>query len=207
MTYEHPGGPDPERLSAAAAEAQARLIDDAEEWEIANEEGGDGGAAVKLLSAAKMDEDRAFRQGLNRAIKAEDKKYARNNAKIRSNRHREDHRDGDGTGTNATGQDHQPAWGPSIIERKDREVKYHDMNEKKLKEEKRAQDSDEDEDGWGWIGDDGDGKVGQSNDNGRDDAKDLKEEEKPKETTPLPPQRLMARMKLLDDADGGVRLT
>lgn len=38
--------PNLEQLDAAAADAQARLIEEIEEWEIADEEGGDGGEAV-----------------------------------------------------------------------------------------------------------------------------------------------------------------
>ena len=244
LTYEHPEAPDPERLSAAAAEAQARLIEDSEEWEIADEEGGDGGSAVKLLPAAEIAQARAFQQGLNRAVKAEEKfnrNYARSDARSRP---RGDRRGGRGT----NGYDeYYLAMKPSI-ERKG-EIKYHAANEKKMRE-KAAQDLDDD--GWGWIGED-DGKAVEQND-GPDEqnrnptnrngnatnrnpdyipphkrvaqnqripkepiakAKDETEddlillEDKPKET-PLPPQHLVARLKLLDvdgdDADGGVSL-
>lgn len=257
LNYEHPKAPDPERLSAAAAEAQARVIEETEEWEIADEEGGDGGSAVKLLPAAEMAEARAFQQGLNRAVKAEEKfngNYSRSDAR---DIQRGDRRSGKGT----NGYDgHYPALKPSI-ERKG-EIQYHAANEKKTRE-RTAQYFDED--GWGWIGED-DGKAVSRNDgadeengntqnpnsntmsqngntspqnshskrdpnyipphkravqnrtpkeakkNVRDDTDEdlIVLEDKPKET-PLPPQRLMARMKLLDaygdDADGGVPLT
>ena len=249
LTYEHPEAPDPERLSAAVAEAQARVIEETEEWEIADEEGGDGGSAVKLLPAAEMAQARAFQQGLNRAIKAEDKSnrnYARSDAR---NRQRGDRRGGKGT----HGHDENSSALKPGIERKG-EIKYHAANEKKMRE-KAAQDLDED--GWGWIGED-DGKAAGQNDgadeqNGKTTPQNgnttplnrqretdpnyvpphkraiqnrtLKEpkknvegptkgnptvlEDKPKET-PSPPQRLMARMKLLDayedEADGGVSL-
>jgi hypothetical protein len=42
----HEPTPNLEQLDAAAADAQARLIEEIEEWEIADEEGGDGGEAV-----------------------------------------------------------------------------------------------------------------------------------------------------------------
>lgn len=45
----HEPTPNVEQLDAAAADAQARLIEDVEEWEIADEEGGDGGQAVRIL--------------------------------------------------------------------------------------------------------------------------------------------------------------
>ena len=225
------------------------MIEETEEWEIAAEEGGDGGSAVKLLPAAEMAQARAFQQGLNRAIKAEDKSnrnYARSEAR---NRQRGDHRGGRGT----HGHDENYSALKPSIERKG-EIKYHAANEKKMRE-KAAQDLDED--GWGWIGED-DGKTAGQNDgadeqNGKptpqngnttplnrqretdpnyvpphkravqnrtlkEPKKNVEEqteedlidlEDKPKET-PLPPQRLMARMKLLDayedEADGGVPL-
>ena len=163
LTYEHPEAPDPERLSAAAAEAQARVIEEVEEWEIADEEGGDGGSAVKLLPAAEMAQARAFQQGLNRALKAEDKQnrnYARSDARIRQ---RGDHRGG--KGTNGHDADY-PALKPSI-ERKG-EIKYHAINEKKARE-KAAQGFDEDDDGdWGWIGEN-DGKAAAGQNDGADE--------------------------------------
>lgn len=189
-----------------------------------------------------MAEARAFQQGLNRAVKAEDRSnrnYARNDAR---NRQRGDHRGGKGTNGN---DENYPARKPSIERRG--EIKYHAANEKKMRE-KAAQDLDED--GWGWIGED-DGKAVRQHDGADEQSgnatpqnsqperdpnyvpphkravqkrtlKDPKEnveddteenstvlEDKPKEA-PLPPQRLMARMKLLDayedDADGGVPL-
>lgn len=203
-----------------------------------------------------MAQARAFQQGLNRAVKAEDntnRQYARSDAR---NRQRGDHRGGKGT----NGYDENyPALKPSI-ERKG-EIKYHAANEKKMRE-KVVQDWDED--GWGWIGED-DGKAVGQNDgadqhngnttnqtgntasqhgnttpqnnkskkdrnqvpphkravqnrtlkepekNFKDDTEEdlIVPEDKPKET-PLPPQHLTARMKLLDaydgDEDGGVPL-
>ena len=240
MTYEPPKGPDPERLSAVAADAQARLIEDIEEWEIADEEGGDGGSAIKLLPAAEMAQAHAFQQGLRRAVKAEEgfnRNYTRDNAKARQK-----HCQG-GKGT--TGYD-EGYGSPRIAAKKKGEIKYHAANEKKMRE-KTAQDLDNDDDGdWGWIGE-ADGKAVGQNDGvdaqnekpttqttshhardpdyipphkrpmqkrmlkeptkkTQDDTEDLIVlENKPKET-PLPPQRLMARLKLLDgddDADGG----
>ena len=156
LNYEHPEAPDLERLSAAAAEAQARIIEEVEEWEIADE-GGDGGSAVKLLPAAEMAQARAFQQGLNRALKAEDKQnrnYARADAR---NRQRGDHRGGKGTNGHDEGY---PALKPSI-ERKG-EIKYHAVNEKKARE-KAAQALDEDDDGdWGWIGESAGKAAGQN---------------------------------------------
>ena len=155
MTYEHPEAPDPERLSAAAAEAQARVIEDTEEWEIADEEGGDGGSAVKLLPAAQMAQAHAFQQGLNRAVKAEERSnrnYARTDARARQ---RGGHRGGNGTDRYVEGH---PELKPSI-ERKG-EIKYHTANEKRMRE-KAAREFDED--GWGYIGED-DGKAAAQND-------------------------------------------
>jgi len=42
----HEPTPNLEQLDTAAADAQARLVEEIEEWEIADEEGGDGGEAV-----------------------------------------------------------------------------------------------------------------------------------------------------------------
>ena len=202
-----------------------------------------------------MDEARAFRQGLNRAMKAEDKlnrNYARGVARNRQRDHRS------GKGTNGYDEEY-PALKPSI-ERKG-EIKYHTANEKRMRE-KAAQESDDD--GWGWIGE-ADGKAvvkenagatqqpknptnqtsstttpqnpktdpnyvlphkramqapsrnepeKTTKDNDNDDDDDLKEnlidpqEDKPTENPP-PPQRLMARLQMLnacedDDTDGGV---
>ena len=100
-----------------------------------------------------MAEARAFQQGLNRAMKTEDKlnrNYARGGARNRQRDHR------GGKGTNRYDEEY-PALKPSI-ERKG-EIKHHAANEKRMRE-KAAQESDDDE--WGWIGEaDGkaDGKV------------------------------------------------
>ena len=152
MTYEHPEAPDPERLSAAAADAQARVIEDTEEWEIADEEGGDGGAAVKLLPAAEMAQNRAFQQGLNRAAKAEDRanrNYAKNDTRNKQ-------RDNRQSGKRTNGYDAGYSTLKPSIERKG-EIKYHAANEKKMRE-KAAQESDDD--GWGYIGEDDGNAVG-----------------------------------------------
>ena len=244
MTYEPRKAPDPERLSAAAADAQARLIEDIEEWEIANEEGGDGGSAVKLLPAAEMAQARAFQQGLRRAVKAEEgfnRGYTRGNTAARP-RHS---RGGKGT----TRYDEGYSSAKTAAESKG-EIKYHAANEKKMRE-KAAQDLDDDDDDgdWGWIGEADNKPVGQNEKpttpqttipHARDrdyipphkrpvQNRTLKEptkkekntkhnpeddlfvpEDKTKET-PLPPQRLMDRLKLLDgddddDDDGGVAI-
>ena len=196
-----------------------------------------------------MAQARAFQQGLNRAVKAEDKfnrSYAMSDA---MNRQRGNRRGG--KGANAHDEKYQ-ALKPSI-ERKG-EIKYHAANEKKMREKAAV---DFDEDGWGWIGED-DGKAVVQNDGAtradeqnvkttnqndnstnqephtgryssyvpphkrgvvnehlREPKKNVKGEteedaigleDKPKET-PLPPQHLMARMKILDayddDGDGG----
>lgn len=255
LTYDPPKAPDPEQLSAAAAEAQSRVLEETEEWEIADEEGGDGGSAVKLLPAAEMYEARTFQKGLNRATKAEDKlnrNYARGAARNRQRDHR------GGKGTNGYDEEY-PALKPSI-ERKG-EIKYHAANEKRMRE-KAAQKSDDDDGGWGWIGE-ADGKTvvkenagatkpgnptnqtsstttfqNSKNDpnnilphkravqalsrrepekttkdnkdgNSKENLIDLQEDE-PTEKPP-PPQRLMARLQMLnacedDDNDGGVSL-
>ena len=81
LNVNHEPAPDPERLDQAAAEAQARVIEEIEEWEIADEEGGDGGEAVRLLSHEEMIDKRTFDQGMKKAYRAEDrreKNYARN---------------------------------------------------------------------------------------------------------------------------------
>ena len=247
LTYEPPKAPDPERLSAAAAEAQARLIEDIEEWEIAREEGGDGGSAVKLLPAAEMAQARAFQQGLRRAVKVEegfDRSYTRDNATARQK-----HSQG-GKGT--TGYDEGYGSPRIAVERKG-EIKYHAANEKKMREKAAQKHDDDDDDDWGWIGE-ADGKAVGQNDGAdaqnekptthttshnardpnyipphkrplqnrvlkeltnkkktKDDTDDLIVPENKPEETPLPPQRLMARLKLLDgdddDADGGVALS
>ena len=128
------------------------MLEETEEWEIAEEEGGDGGSAVKLLPAAEMHEARTLQQGLNRATKAEDKlnrNYARGVARNRQRDHR------GGKGTNGYDEEY-PALKPSI-ERKG-EIKYHAANEKRMREKAAQESADDDHDGWGWIGE-ADGKT------------------------------------------------
>lgn len=203
-----------------------------------------------------MAEARAFQQGLNRAVKAEDKSN-RNHARSDARNRQRGYRLG-GKGTQGYDENY-PTLKPSV-ERKG-EIKYHAANEKKMKE-KAAQDYDED--GWGWIGENDGNAVGQTDGtdeqnsntklpdvntasqngnttphncqpkrdpnyipphkravqnrtlrepkgNVKDDTREdlIVPEDKPKET-PLPPQRLMERLKLLDayedDAEGGVPL-
>ena len=154
--YKHPEAPDPERLSAAAAEAQARLIEDTEEWEIADEEGGDGGSAVKLLPAAKMAQARDFQQGLNRAVKAEEK-FNRDYERTDARSTWRDHRSGKGT----NGYDKDSSSMKPSVQRKG-EIKYHAANEKKMrKKAARDLDDDDDDDDWGFIGEDDGKAVGQ----------------------------------------------
>ena len=62
-----------EELDAAAAEAQNRLIDDIEEWDIADEQGGDGGDPNPL---GVTKENKVFDQGMRHGKKAEEKKYS-----------------------------------------------------------------------------------------------------------------------------------
>ena len=228
MTYEPPKAPDPERLSAAAADAQARLIEDTEEWEIADEEGGDGGSAIKLLPAAEMTQARAFQQGLKRAVKAEEgfnRNYTRDNAAARQR-----HRQG-GNGT--TGYDEGYRSPKTGGERKG-EIKYHAANEKEMRE-KAAQnlEDDDDDDDWGWIGEaDAQNEKPTTQPTGlhvRDDPDYIPPHKRPVQNltlkeptkkntkhdtegsivpadkakeTPLPPRHLMARLKLLDGDDG-----
>ena len=112
--------PQQEELDAAAAEARARLIDDIEEWEIADEEGGDGGAAIPLHSLNEMKQKQAFDQGMRRGQKAEERME-----KIYSNDWKK------GLGSSAYGE----AF-PSLkdsVERKG-EIKLHAANEKTMKE-------------------------------------------------------------------------
>ena len=73
MNTRHDPAPNIEQLDTAAAEAQARLIEDIEDWEIADEEGGDGGAAVKIPSYEDMIEKRTNDQTMRRANRAEDR--------------------------------------------------------------------------------------------------------------------------------------
>lgn len=188
-----------------------------------------------------MAQARAFQQGLNRAMKAEEKSNRRYASSDARSRQRGDRRGS--KGTNGYDQEY-PKLKPSI-ERKG-EIKYHAANEEKMRE-KAAQDLDED--GWGQIGENDGKNTGQSGKTpttSRDDNttpqscqstnytpphkrsvqhRTLKEptrsvrdategdliavEDEPRQT-PVPPQRLMARMKLLDayddDGDGGVPL-
>lgn len=263
LTYEHPEAPDPERLSAAAAEAQARLIEETEEWEIADEEGGDGGSAVKLLPAAEMAQARAFQQGLNRAMKAEEKSN-RNYGRSSTKPTWRDRHSGKGT----KGYDaNYPSLKPSV--EGEGEIKYHAANEKKMREKAAQYQDDDYDDDWGIIREtdgkgvvlndgadeqnqnhanphgnnttiishgnnrdpdyipphkralqnrtlkEADNKPRPHNDDNDDCGEDLiMLQDKPKDTPPppLPPQHLMARLKLLDvDADdhhdGGVPLS
>ena len=65
--------PDQSKVEAAVAEAQARLIEDFEEWEIANEEGRDGGAAIPLSSISEIRGEQTFEQSMRYGQKAEDR--------------------------------------------------------------------------------------------------------------------------------------
>ncbi len=112
--------PQQKELDAAAAEAQARLIDDIEEWEIADEEGGDGGAAIPLPSLGEMKEQQTFDQGMRRGQKAEEraeKKYSNDKKK--------------GLGSGTYGEAF-PSLKDSV--EKKGEIKFHAANEKKMKE-------------------------------------------------------------------------
>ena len=106
--------PQQEELDAAAEEAQARLIEDIEEWEIADEEGGDGGPAVAL---SEKKENPTFDQGIHRGQKAGEKKLSNNW--------------NNGIGSSAYGE----AF-PSLKESIEKQgvIKYHDANEKKVRE-------------------------------------------------------------------------
>ncbi|KAL6713438.1 hypothetical protein ACLMJK_008903 [Lecanora helva] len=113
LSTTHNPAPDPSSLDLAAAEAQARLIEDLEEWEIADEECGDGGNAVKLPSYEEMIDRREFDQSMRRANRAE----AKRNANFVKGR-------GGGGGGKGGGS----AKGG------DGEITFHDANEKQLKE-------------------------------------------------------------------------
>ena len=106
--------PQQEELDAAAEEAQARLVEDIEEWEIADEEGGDGGAAVPL---SEKKENSTFGQGTGRGQKAGEKKSSNNW--------------NNGFGSSAYGEAI-----PSLKESIEKQgvIKFHDANEKKMGE-------------------------------------------------------------------------
>ena len=106
--------PQQEELDAAAEEAKARLVEDIEEWEIADEEGGDGGAAVPF-SGKK--ESPTFDQGINRGQKAEENECSND----RKN----------GFGSSAYGE----AF-PSLKESIEKQgvIKFHDANENKIRD-------------------------------------------------------------------------
>ena len=106
--------PQQEELDAAAEEAKARLVDDIEEWDIADEEGGDGGAAVPL---SEKKENPTFDHGMGRGQKAEENKN--------SNEWK------NGFGSSAYGE----AF-PSLKESIEKQgvIKFHDANEKKMRE-------------------------------------------------------------------------
>ena len=69
-----PRQPSEEQLDEAAMEAKARLLEESDEWEAAEEEGGDGGHAVALLPAAEMADRQAFESALNRGRRADHRK-------------------------------------------------------------------------------------------------------------------------------------
>ena len=99
-----------------------------------------------------MHEARTFQQGLNRAMKVEDKSnrnYARGVARNRQRGGR------GGKGTKEYNEEY-PALKPSI-ERKG-EIKYHAANEKRMREKAAKESDDDDNGGWGWIGE-ADGKA------------------------------------------------
>ena len=69
--------PSEEQLDEAAMEAKARLIEESDEWEAAEEEGGDGGPAIALLPAAEMADRQAIESALNRGRRADHRKEVR----------------------------------------------------------------------------------------------------------------------------------
>lgn len=64
--------PDPARLDEAARDARDRIVEETEEWEMADEEMADGGVAVKLLKPSERGYDPAFQASLRRAAKVEE---------------------------------------------------------------------------------------------------------------------------------------
>lgn len=104
-----------------------------------------------------MAQARAFQQGLNRAVKAEEKfnrNYGRSGTKPTwRDRH-------GGKGTNGYDENYL-SLKPSV--EREGEIKYHAANEKKLREKAAQYQDDDDDDDWGIIGVN-DGKAAGQND-------------------------------------------
>lgn len=65
------------RLEVAATDAKQRIIEEDEEWVMADEEGGDGGHAVPLLPSEEVKAAADLEQAMNRGKKADEKADAR----------------------------------------------------------------------------------------------------------------------------------
>lgn len=115
--------PSQQSLDEAALNARARIMEEYDEWDQANEEGGDGGEAVKLVSSAQFRENTEFRRGIDKARKAEKK-----------------------TLQQAYQRDHRPSHGGEYTNNtkttgsQKGEIKYHDAN-KKLVQVLKSKDS------------------------------------------------------------------
>lgn len=114
--------PTEQALDEAASEAKARIMEKNDEWEQANEEGGDGGEAVRIVSSVQLRENDEFRKGMNNARKAEEKALQR-----------------------AYQQDRRPRYGASTrgqnsTNKTTGEIKYHDANDA-LWQEMKSKDS------------------------------------------------------------------
>lgn len=145
-----------------------------------------------------MAQARAFQQGLNRALKAEDKQirtYARGDAR---NRQRGEHRGGKGT-TNGHDEEY-PALKPSI-ERKG-EIKYHAANEKEMRE-KAAQTLDSDDDGdWGWIRESDGKEAGAGQNDGANDPNEntTKHSQPKRDPNYIPPHKRAIQKRALGES-------
>ena len=69
----HKPMPEPEKLDDAARDARDRVLEEAEEWEIADEDGGDGGEAVRVLSPGQAAYKKRFEKGMANGRKADEK--------------------------------------------------------------------------------------------------------------------------------------
>lgn len=183
LTHSNPPAPEPERLTTAALEAQSRIIEETEEWLIADEEGGDGGSAVKLVPALQVAEARQFEAAMRRAQKAEEKsnkRYAADERKGSSFR---------GRVGGGGAKEEYPALQQASAERKV-EVKFHAAKEAVPPHMRAVSKRDAEQN----LKDQHDITKADPNKNLSDIGN------KPKEALPLP-ARAMERLALMDDDD------
>ncbi|KAL9640578.1 MAG: hypothetical protein Q9164_000185 [Protoblastenia rupestris] len=73
-----PRVPSQTQLKDAAEEAKLRIKEEHDDWQAADEEGGDGGEAIHLLPAAEMQDRMEFESAMRKGRKADERNEIRN---------------------------------------------------------------------------------------------------------------------------------